>query len=178
MRNRIINNQGLSLAEVMVTSVIFLMVVSGFYAALAAGDSSWQTNSTKIELQQNLRIAMGAMIYDLRQAGPASIADVPSDDTPYTQLTFRKPSGITNGSITWQANQIRFVRGGVSGNDLLRVTLPANTSQLVTENITNLQFTRSSTNPDELTVSMQATKNTLKGIPIAYDLDVTFQIRN
>ena len=184
MRILKMDNQGFSLAEMMVTVAIFLMMTAGFYAALAAGDASWATNSVKMELQSNLRTAMEAMIYELRQAGPASIADVPADDTSYDQMTFRKPSGISVGSIVWQGDCIRFLRGGTSGNDLIRETIPTvcsnspSVSKVVTQNITSLQFTRSSTKTDEITVNMQASKNTIKGLPITYNLAFTFQIRN
>ena len=55
------NKQGFSLVETMVTVFIFVILAGGLYATLQVGDSSWQTNQTKVELQQELRKAIDWM---------------------------------------------------------------------------------------------------------------------
>lgn len=171
------NNSGTSLVEILVTVVIFLMIMTGFYSVATVGDNSFQVNRVQIELQQELRKSMEAMMNDLRMAGPASVIDVPADSNWYTSITFRKPVGIVAGSINWDSNTVEFVRGGPGTEQLHRI-YGGTTTRIVSQYITLLQFRRLTTDPDRLEVVMQGQRSSTKGIPVTYDLSFDVQLRN
>jgi len=171
-----LNNRGMTMTEVMVTTLIFSFIIAGLYAAGAVGQNNWDVNDVQIGLQQELRKAMEWMINDLRQAGNASIVDVPADGNWYTTITFKTPSGVTGGSIDWNANSIQFVLGGSSSNQLQR--LEASQTKIIAQNIQTLQFRRLTTSPDILEVNMLAQNSTVKGTQVDYQLDFEIQLRN
>ncbi|MCA9403277.1 MAG: hypothetical protein KC897_05800 [Candidatus Omnitrophica bacterium] len=173
---KIVNNSGTSLVEALVSVVIFLMIMTGFYSVATVGDNSFQVNRVQIELQQELRKSMEAMISDLRMAGSASVIDVPANDTWYTSITFRKPVGIVAGSINWDSNTIQFLRGGTGGVQLQRVY--NGTTRVVSQYISTLQFRRLSADPDRLEVQLVGQRNSTKGVPVTYNLDFDIQLRN
>ena len=171
-----LGKSGFSMAEMLVTVLIFSILIGGIYASLAVGEASWETNKVKIELQQELRKAMEWMKFDLQQAGPTSITNVPADDTWYTTITFKTPNGVSGGSINWEADTMQFVLGGTGSTQLQKVQ--AGTTTVLAQNIKTLNFRRSTTNSNILEISMLAEKNTVKGDTINYQLDFEVQIRN
>lgn len=180
MRRKNINlklgNKGVSLVETMVVVLIFSLLVTGLYSVATVGDNSWQVNRVQIQLQQELRKAMDAMVNDLRQAGPSSIVDVPTDGNWYNSITFRIPEGVAAGSIDWTDNTLQFLRAGTGTLQLQRIY--GAQTKIVSNNITSLQFRRFSTSPSSLEVALQAQRNTLKGQPITYNLNFNVQLRN
>ena len=113
---------GYSLIEVLVTVSIFAVLAGAINTVLLIGESSWQTNSVQLELQQELRKAMDWMKDDLRQTGPAAISDGPvsANDTDYASITFQKATGISGSSIEWGGGDsdatTQFLLGGTGGN--------------------------------------------------------------
>ena len=116
------------------------------------------------------------MKYDLYQAGPSSIANVPADGNWYTTITFKIPTGVTNGSIAWDNNFIQFSRGGTNSIELRRTY--AGVTKLLASNMSSLQFRRQVASPDVLEVSMAAQKQTVKQKTINYQLDFQVELRN
>ena len=167
---------GFTLVESIVTVFIFAMILSGVYATLAVGDDSWQTNKTKIELQQEARKAMEYMINDLRQAGDASITNVPANNTWYSTITFKIPSGVSSGSITWNNNSIVLAKGGTGNSQLIRTY--AGNPKILAQNLQSIQFRRQSTSPDILEVSIQEQGVTAKNRTLTYTLNFSLQLRN
>lgn len=170
------NQSGTSLIETLVSVVIFLMIMTGFYSVATVGDNSFQVNRVQIELQQEMRKSMEAMMNDFRMAGPASVVDVPADGNWYTSITFRKPVGIVAGSINWDSNTVEFLRGGPGSEQLQRIY--NGSTKVVSQYVTSLQFRRLTTDPDKLEVVMQAQRNSTKGIPVTYNLSFDVQLRN
>jgi len=64
--------RGFSLAEILVTCMIFSLLAAAINSTILVGNSSWQANSTEVELQQGLRQAMERMRHDLQQTGAVS----------------------------------------------------------------------------------------------------------
>lgn len=172
----VLNKNGTSLMEALVTVLIFVMIIGGVYASASVGESSWQTNSTKMELQQDLRKAMSWMKYELRQAGPSSIVDVPSDGVSQSDITFKIPSTVSGGSIVWETDTIRFLLGGAQNNQLQKIK--GGTTSILANDISTLSFTRYPAAPNVLEVSMLAQKETIKGIMISSNLNFKLQLRN
>ena len=167
--------------ETLVVMLIFSMVAGSLYATVAVGETSWQVNKTKIEVYQELRKAMDWMKYELQQAGDSSIVDVPADGVtcPCTVITFKIPdpvSPIVAGDINWSANTIQFALGGADETDLQRTE--AGVTRTLATNIQSLTFTRQVASSNILEVSVQAQKDTVKGIPLTSQLDFEVQLRN
>ena len=178
-KNFIQNNNGFTLVEALVTTFIFSLLLGGIYAAAAAGDNTWQANSVRITLQQETRKAMEGMINELRQAGDSSIVNVLSNGTWYTSIVFKIPSGVTSGSIGWNASTIQYALGGTGGKQLIRTTgAPTVTTRIVGDNFQTLRFRRQASTPKILEVSLVGQKNTVKKLPISYNLDFNIELRN
>ncbi|MCA9407412.1 MAG: prepilin-type N-terminal cleavage/methylation domain-containing protein [Candidatus Omnitrophica bacterium] len=173
---RIKTKQAFSLVEMMVTMVIFSILLGGLYASAAVGEKAWDVNAVKVELHQELRKAMEWMIYDLRQAGQASITNVPSDGAWYTTITFKSASGVTAGTIDWDANSTQFVRGGTGNAQLQRIR--NGVTKVLALDLSSLQFRRQAGSPNVLEVALAAQKSTTKGISVQYNLDFNVQLRN
>lgn len=173
---KILNKKGISLVEVLVTLAIFSMMSASLYAAMSVGQNSWETNRVHIELQQEMRKAMEAMINDLRQASNSSIINVPADNQWYPTITFRKPTGVTSGSIVWDANTLQFVKGGTDSDQLLRVY--NGTTKIMCQYLDSMQFRRQSMSSNTLEVVLRAEDTTTKGVVIGYDLSFNVELRN
>ncbi len=174
---------GFSLAEIMVTALIFSFIVAISYAMLIAGSDSWEVNSTRTELQQELRKAMDWITQDLRQAGSRSITDVPANGNTYTRITFRKAASVSGGNIVWDASATRYSLGGTNGNQLRR-QVGAQTPSIIAQNIQSLQFSRQGNTAGIVDVSLTAQKTTLRGryvpgkIPIQVNMSLKIYLRN
>lgn len=175
--------RGFTLAEMMVTVVIFSFILGICYALFISGSDSWETNSTRVELQQELRKAMDWITQDLRQAGSASIVDVPADGSTYTSITFRKSAGVSGGNLVWDADTTRYFLGGANGNQLQR-QIGSQTASVIAQNIQSLQFSRQGSASNIVDVSLQAQKTTLRGktltgkTPIQASLSLKIFLRN
>jgi prepilin-type N-terminal cleavage/methylation domain-containing protein len=168
--------KGFSLAEVLVTVVIFSVLMAAVNTILLVGDSSWQTNRVQVELQQDLRKAMDWMKDDLRQTGSSAIDDVPADGEWYTSITFQMVTGVTGGTLTWNSNTTQFVLGGTDSNQLQRIE--DSTTKVIAQNIESLEFRRLAAAPDIIEVALEAEKDTVKGVTITSTLDFEIQLRN
>lgn len=171
------NIKAMSLAELLVCVFIFSILSAALLAVVVVGQRSWTTNEVKIGLRQELRKSMEMMINDLRQSGNASIANVPADDSWYTNIIFQVPSTVTGGIITWDSDAIQYILGGAGGTQLLKVR--AGTSKVVSQNIQSLQFRRLSTAPNVLEISITAQDTVaLSGEVLNMDLDFEIEMRN
>lgn len=59
---------GFTLLELMVVVAIFTIVIGASYALLSSGRTGWYIGDAKIELQENLRQAMDAMVSELSES--------------------------------------------------------------------------------------------------------------
>ena len=93
------DHRGVTLVEVMTTVVIFSFILGICYALLISGSDSWETNSTRVELQQELRKAMdwitpgpapGGIGLDHRCAG--GWGDLYEHHLPQVSRSFRRQS--------------------------------------------------------------------------------------
>ena len=154
--------QGMTMAEVLISALIFSVVLAACYALLIAGSDSWETNEAKIELQQDLRRSVDWITQDLRQAGSVSITNVPADGAWYTLITFRKASSVSGGSIVWDTDTTKYLLGGSDSTQLQR-QIGSQTPKVIGQNFQSLQFRRQSTSADVVDVTMQAQKKTPRG---------------
>lgn len=155
------DHQGATLVEMMVTVIIFAFILGICYTLLISGSDSWETNSARVELQQELRKAMDWITQDLRQAGSASITDVLANGNPYTSITFRKSAGASGGNLVWDSSTTRYFLGGTGGTQLLR-QVGVQTASVIAQNIQSLQFSRQASTANVVSVSLQTQKTTLR----------------
>ncbi|MBI5149864.1 MAG: prepilin-type N-terminal cleavage/methylation domain-containing protein [Candidatus Omnitrophica bacterium] len=175
--------RGFTLVEAMVTVIIFTFILGICYTLLISGSDSWETNSARVELQQELRKAMDWIAQDLRQAGSASITNVPADGATYTSITFRKSAGASGGNLVWDSNTTTYSLGGTGGTQLLR-QVSGQTASVIAQDIQSLQFSRQASTANVVDVSLQAQKTTLRGktlagkTPIQASLILKIYLRN
>ena len=62
------DNRGFTLMETMVALTIFAILVTAVLTVYVQGYASYHANNQKIEVQENLRIALNRISRDLRQA--------------------------------------------------------------------------------------------------------------
>lgn len=155
------DHRGATLVEMMVTVIIFAFILTICYAILISGSDSWETNSARVELQQELRKAMDWVSQDLRQAGSVSITDVPANGATYTSITFRKSAGVSGGNLVWDANTTRYFLGGTGGTQLLR-QVGSQAASVIAQNIQSVQFSRQASTANVVSVSLQTQKTTLR----------------
>lgn len=174
---------GLTLVEALVTVIIFSFILGICYTILISGSDSWETNSVRVELQQELRKAMDWITQDLRQAGSASITNVPANGSAYTSITFRKAAGVSGGNIVWDADTTQYFLGGTDGNQIQR-QVGSQTAAVIAQNVQSLQFSRQASASNVVNVSLQAEKATLRGktlagkAPIQANMSLKIYLRN
>ena len=61
--------RGFTLVELMVVIVIFTIIVAGIFGVLYVGKENWYTGTTQIDLQEETRKAMRAIVKELRESG-------------------------------------------------------------------------------------------------------------
>lgn len=176
--------RGFTLGEMMVTVAIFSFILGICYALFISGSDSWEANSTRVKLQQELRKAADWITQDIRQAGSASIVDVPANGSTYTSITFRKSAGVSGGNLVWDADTTRYFLGGTDGSQLQR-QVGSQTAAVVAQNIQSLQFSRQGGSDSNIVlVSLQAQEKTLRGknlsgkTPIQASLNLKIYLRN
>ena len=168
---------GFTFVETLVTVLLYVMIAAACYTALIAGNSSWQLTSTMVELQQEFRKAMDFMTDDLRQAGSASITNVPADGVWYNTITFKKCNGVAGGNISWAGNTVQYVLGtGAGANRLLHKS--GGQDKVIAQDIQTLQIRRSLSTPNLVEVSLLAQKNTSGGKLLSFNSNFSVRLRN
>jgi len=83
-----INNNGFSLMEILVVTLIMSMILGGVYMSLATGKDVWMTTNGQIVLQENLRSIMEKVSSELRESG--------SNGLGVMQVTLNDGAGLNN----------------------------------------------------------------------------------
>ncbi len=183
---RLSNNKGVTLAEIMVTMLIFSVISIALFTTSMVGENSWQVNQARTEVIQELRKSMDAMNYDLIETGSSAISnvlpdsdsspyeDTAEDDDWYSSITFQLPAGISGGTLQWGSDNIQFIVNG--SNQLVRVT--SSGTRVIAQNITSLGFYRSSSNSDMIQIALTAQKTTTRGMDIQLEVNFSVKMRN
>ena len=171
------NKSGLTFVEALVVVLLFSVLFGACFAVLLSGSESWQTNSTYIQLTQELRKAMEWMKEDLVETGTSVITDVPADGNWYNTITFRRISSVTGGAIVWMTDTSKFFLGGASGRQLIS-RQGASTDKIIAQDIKTLQIRRPVGSSDIVEVSLTAERTTPKGRVLTAGLDFQVRVRN
>ncbi len=108
------NNQGFTLAELLVAISIALLLLGALYTVYAIGQNSFKYGSTKIELTQNAKIGLERISRELRETNQiTTVLPTTGDDPenpPVNEITFQDANSV----------QIQYINYYLSGNDLNR----------------------------------------------------------
>ena len=166
------SDRAFTLIEALMTVLIFSMIFGVCLMTLLSGTASWQVNSVKVELQQEIRKTVDWMSLELRQSGPSQINNA-ADGTWYNSIIFKTSAGVSGGAISWSANSITYQ---LSGGQFQRVS--GGGSKVVAQDITALQFRRQAITPDIVEVNMTAQKKSIRKIPLSQSYSFKIQLRN
>ena len=90
--------RGFTMVELLITTAIIGIVMSGLYVMLASGEQSYLVGTNSAEAQQNLRLAVDRMIQDLRTAGycpTCASACTPPAGNAFPAITAQSATGFT-----------------------------------------------------------------------------------
>lgn len=145
-------SQGFTLIEALVALTIMAFVVTGISLLYLSGYRSYGREGDRIEVQENLRIAMARMAAKIRQAKPDTIIPENLDEIPSSHIEFtlsfsEKSSGYRlDKKDGEEVGEIEEKFEGTSGYTWLPVT-----SRI----ITNLVFTREG---NSITITVEGEK--------------------
>ena len=83
--------RGFTIVELLFTTLIFAVVLTGLYAALLSGQSAWSTTDTQIRLQQGLRGTLQRVAAELQESG--------SNGAGTMQVTINDNAGTNSSDI-------------------------------------------------------------------------------
>ena len=166
-------NSGFTLAEVLVTTILFTILFGACVSILLSGFDSWQVGRVETELQQDLRRSLDKLRNDLQQSGASQVTGVPADGSTNTSISFKVSTGVTSGAIVWSTNAIQYALSA----KLLQRTQGA-TVTTIARNIQTFSVSRQSTSPDIVTITLVAQKTTEKGRSRSKTLTFEVQMRN
>ncbi|MDK2881433.1 MAG: hypothetical protein PWQ99_1208 [Clostridia bacterium] len=81
-------SQGFTLIETLIALTIMAFVVGGISLLYLSGYRSYARESDRIEVQENLRIAMARMVGKIREAKPDTIIPENLDEVPSSHIEF------------------------------------------------------------------------------------------
>ena len=110
--NKLKNNAGVTLIEILIGVVISVIIMAAMYASYTVVNSSYSKVTDKAKASQSGRNIMGMIMRDVRQAGFKYFEDnIANSDEP-VKITFAK--GGSNASQNSKCDHIRIVFGGAS----------------------------------------------------------------
>lgn len=167
----------LTLTELMVVLAIFTVITGAIFLTLAAGKTSWYSGNAQIDVQQEARRGIDRMVKELRQSASTTIIGVPANGISYNTITFRMSQGWDNvtNTIIW-GNQVQYSVGGLNNQQLLRTQ--AGQTDVLANNVANIQFRRQALTPNIVEISLQVLKTNLQGRNIGITLNSQAMLRN
>lgn len=110
--NKLENNAGVTLIEILIGIVISVIIMAAMYASYTAVNSSYSQVTDKAKASQSGRNIMGMIMRDVRQAGFKYFEDnIANSDEP-VKITLGK--GGPEGTQNSKCDHIRIVFGGLS----------------------------------------------------------------
>lgn len=184
---------GLTMIEVLLTAIIFIIVLEVMYGIYFSGLDIWETARFKAEIQSEARSALNYMISELRNAtrtstqNPSPNLSIPS--TPNNKsIMFYLPKdkdgdGLvtdSDGDIEWATNnQIDYQY--IPGQKELR-RLEKGEQKIIAEDVSGVQFIDIDIDPtlaiNELKVILTLERNTPKQRNISTTLSFIVALRN
>lgn len=154
MGKKNLNSQvnGFTLVELMIALLIGSIVIASVYTVFISQHRSYNAQENVVEMQQNLRVSMDMLVYDIRSAGydpnnlGAGITVAGVNNLTFTREDDDAANGLETISYSLFdafATTIPPRNDGVVDDLALQITTAANTTpgpQPVVENISRLEF--------------------------------------
>ena len=129
--------KGLTLVEVLVTSVVLAILIVALFLVLNIGQRSWIQGDTNIQLQQEIARGLTVMAKELKETAPKKVRIAAST------ITFNVPQDLNgdgnvvdvDGYIEWSPDIIYSLNGS---NQITRTFNGA--TSIIANNISVLQF--------------------------------------
>ena len=131
--------KGFTLIELMVASIIFAIITGTTFSILTISRRSWEINTNRVLIQQEIRRSMTSMLKEIRAASaidPSTFAGGISDD--FIRFTLQgqtveyalagnqlQRTDVTAGDTTIMANEINDVQFMLIGGDTIHIFLSA-----------------------------------------------------
>lgn len=143
-RNRHNPPRGITLVEIMVTSVILAILIVALFLVLSIGQRSWLSADASIQLRQDIARAIIVMGQDLSETSPAKINLALNN--PAASITFKIPQDLNGdgtvvtvaGDIEWSPN----ITYSLNASNQIQRAVSGGATTIIANNITGLQFTR------------------------------------
>lgn len=167
------DQRGFSLVEALITILIFSILSAACLSVFVSASGSYQMTQGRAQLQGEMRKGVNWLKNELRQSGSAGITNVLSNGTAYTSITFKTATGTSSGITTWSANTIQYA---LSGTNLQRTT--GGVARTICQNVQSVSFTRQTTTPDIVDISLAGQLVTQKGTILTQTLNFKVELRN
>ena len=125
---KIDTRQGISLVEIMMTTLLSVSILAGIYATFVVGERAWRYYVDSIMVRQQVRMAMLVLTNELREARGALI--VKEEAPPGVRLNFLKPSA---GQVSYLWNS-----SGEDANKLIRQD--SSGTRVIAGNISSINY--------------------------------------
>ncbi len=152
---KIDTRQGISLVEVMMTTLLSVSILAGIYATFIAGDRAWRYHADSIMIRQQVRMALLVLTNELREASGALVVKV--EAPPGVRLNFLKPSA---GQISYLWNS-----SGKDANKLIRQDSLG--TRVIANNISSVDYVITD---DSILIDISATSRPKIGQPMNLNL--------
>lgn len=179
--------KGFSLIELMIVSAIFVFLLGVILGFINFGNISWQSGSSKITVNQELRRGMEAMGRDLSQAKASTISILPGGSL--NSISFQMARDLNNdGAISLSSGVLEglqpsdpyitysMVFNAAGFNQLIK-TSNGSTSVLANY-LTGLQFTRDLSSQNIIYISLSGEKSSIAGHLVEGSLSGRLILRN
>lgn len=151
---------GFTFAETMVSTLIFSILAIAILSVLTIGQKAWHSDTGKVELQQQARLAMDGMTREVRESSSSGITQ-PADGLNSARLDF---------SVAEAAGTISYY---LENNQLIR-EYPAGTEKILANDVETVDFSLSG---DVLTIELDLGK-TVYGADLNFSLKEQVRLRN
>lgn len=144
---------GLSLLEILVTAVIFVVIASAIIGLLISGKQTYDFGTAQVNVESEARRALDDISRELRQASGAKITGV-SEGASGNSIVFQIPWDIDGdgdvvnalGAVEWSndpgINRIGTIGYSLVGGQILRNLSFTAEQRVLANNIASLSFSR------------------------------------
>jgi len=151
---------GFTFAETMVSTLIFSILAIAILSVLTIGQKAWHSDTGKVELQQQARLAMDGMTREIRESSSAGITQ-PADGANSARLDFTTAEAA--GTISYY----------LENNQLIR-EYPVGTEKILANDVETVDFSLSA---DVLIIQLDLGK-TVYGADLNFSLKEQVRLRN
>jgi len=165
----------MTLIEVLVASSITVVLMTAIFTLLHMGQEVWQDADTQLTTVQEARRGMNTISLDLMRSGWTG-GNIQIDQNG-DWINFLIPQSVTSTAVTW-GDQIRYQLGGTGGTQLLRENLTTGQTDIAANFINSVSFGTLPTDPNVITVRINAQKTSLSTRVFSNQLQVNLAVRN